>query len=911
MNACLLAIFMVASVFVVRASGIATSLDRWLWEARFGVDHRPVSGEIVLVDIDARSLDSLGVWPLPRRLYGQLTDQLASLGVQDIVFDVDFSAASTPEDDLIFAEAIERAGIVSLAAFVQKAGADGNSGEVVNLPQEMFLQNAWPVVVMVPMEDDSRIWRNLFGFEISGTSELSAAAFLGNYSGTTSGAFGLDYSIAIDQLTRVSLIDVLEGSADPSVFAGKKVIVGASALELRDLFPVPVFEILPGSVIQALGAETLLQNRAMTERGELIALLFASVIVLLLFLTKVEGWQVKVGILVLAVISIEVLAFGVQRLSPVLVPAASAYFLLFFAAVGVILRELGFHKVLSHIATVRRRNSERILGQVFDDSFDAIVVLDKDGNITAANQTARKLFLDEMLTGKPARSVLPAALVEEAEIALGSDKNRQPAPQILTLAGEGTKRRFIEFVVTRSDKTEVSRNRNGDFETRAVACLTCRDVTDERESAEQLRYLAQFDPVTNLANRNELERELSRKMKLANDSGQELCLVQFAVSNFDQIVATLGFSYGDRVRQAIASRLKSHLSQRTTWAAMSADVFAGVYLCETDDDRDLSVIDKIREIIGEDYTVEGARISVQLKFGCAFSEGSIGPEDILKRSGNALAKVRRDDRKQVIRFKPEMGTALQRRRKLETELFKAIARDELSLAYQPLINLEDGSTFGAEALLRWESREFGTVSPFEFIPLAEENGYIVELGAWALNRGMKEARTWQERLRLSVNISPVQFSRGDLVGTVREALERTHFPAELLDLEVTESLFIDESEDLKFHMEELKSLGCSFSLDDFGTGYSSLGYVANYPFSKIKLDKSFVRQSLTSKRDIAIIEAVLHLANGFDMSVLVEGIETQEQARVLKSLGCPMGQGYLFGKPMSSTDFALLVSKAA
>jgi EAL domain-containing protein (putative c-di-GMP-specific phosphodiesterase class I) len=344
---------------------------------------------------------------------------------------------------------------------------------------------------------------------------------------------------------------------------------------------------------------------------------------------------------------------------------------------------------------------------------------------------------------------------------------------------------------------------------------------------------------------------------------------------------------------------------------MSADVFAGVYLCETDDDRDLSVIDKIREIIGEDYTVEGARISVQLKFGCAFSEGSIGPEDILKRSGNALAKVRRDDRKQVIRFKPEMGTALQRRRKLETELFKAIARDELSLAYQPLINLEDGSTFGAEALLRWESREFGTVSPFEFIPLAEENGYIVELGAWALNRGMKEARSWQERLRLSVNISPVQFSRGDLVGTVREALERTHFPAELLDLEVTESLFIDESEDLKFHMEELKSLGCSFSLDDFGTGYSSLGYVANYPFSKIKLDKSFVRQSLTSKRDIAIIEAVLHLANGFDMSVLVEGIETQEQARVLKSLGCPMGQGYLFGKPMSSTDFALLASKAA
>lgn len=903
--------FLVASVFIMRSAGIATSLDRWLWEARFGIDHRPVSGEIVLVDIDARSLDSLDVWPLPRRLYGQLTDELVSFGVQDIVFDVDFSAASTPEDDLLFAEAIERAGNVSLAAFVQKSGATGSSGEVVNLPIERFLQNAWPVVVMVPMEDDSRIWRNLYGFEISGTSELSAAAFLGNYSGATSGAFGLDYSIAIDQLTRVSLVDVLEGSADPSVFAGKKVIVGASALELRDLFPVPVFDILPGSMIQALGAETLLQDRAMSERGELIALLFASAIVLLLLLTKVEGWSIKVGILLLAAISLETVAFGVQNLTPVLVPTASAYFLLFFAAVGVILRELGFHKVLSHIATVRRRNSERILGQVFDDSFDAIVVLDKDGKITAANQTARKLFRDETLTGKSARSVLPAALVEEAEIALGSDLNRQPVPQILTLADEGTKRKFVEFVVTRSDKTEVSTRRTGELETRAVACLTCRDVTDERESAERLKYLAQFDPVTNLANRNELERELSRKMKSANDSSQDLCLVQFAVSNFDQIVATLGFSYGDRVRQAIASRLKNHLSQQITWAAMSADVFAGVYLCEAADERDLSLIDGIREVIGEDYTVEGARISVQLKFGCAFSEGSIGPEDILKRSGNALAKVRRDDRKQIIRFEPAMDTALQRRRKLETELFKAIARDELSLAYQPLINLEDGSTFGAEALLRWESREFGTVSPFEFIPLAEENGYIVELGSWALNRGMKEARTWQKRLRLSVNISPVQFSRDNLVATVHEALERTNFPAELLDLEVTESLFIDESEDLNFHMEQLKSLGCSFSLDDFGTGYSSLGYIANYPFAKIKLDKSFVRQSLASKKDVAIVEAVLHLAKGFDMSVLVEGIETREQAQKLKELGCPMGQGYLFGKPMSSAEFDLLVAKAA
>jgi EAL domain-containing protein (putative c-di-GMP-specific phosphodiesterase class I) len=258
-----------------------------------------------------------------------------------------------------------------------------------------------------------------------------------------------------------------------------------------------------------------------------------------------------------------------------------------------------------------------------------------------------------------------------------------------------------------------------------------------------------------------------------------------------------------------------------------------------------------------------------------------------------------------------MDAALQRRRQLETELFKAIARDELHMAYQPLVRLSDKSVFGVEALLRWDHRELGPISPAEFIPIAEENGYIVELGAWTLNRGMKEAQSWPEPLRLSINLSAVQFSRGNLVGTVAEALERTRFPTERLDLEITESLFIDESLDLKFSMEELRALGCSFSLDDFGTGYSSLGYIPKYPFSKIKLDRSFVPLSTFSRQDVAVIEAVLHLATGYNMSVIVEGIETPEQAARLHELGCHQGQGYLFGRPMSSAQLNARLLNAA
>ncbi|CAE7555540.1 unnamed protein product, partial [Symbiodinium microadriaticum] len=908
-NAALIATVVVVAVVLLRFAGATSSLDRALWETRFLAGERPVSGDIVVVDIDAKSLEKLGVWPLPRRLFADLTDTLVKDGARDIVFDIDFSAASNPEDDALLAAAFERAGNVSLAVFRQSASMSPEAGEVTNKPLDQFLDTAWPVVVMVPMERDSRIWRNLYGYEIEGSAELSAAAYLGDHTGNTEGAFWLDYSIAIDKLERVSLVDVLDGKAAQGLFLDKKVVIGASAQELRDLFPVPVYGVLPGSVIQALGGETLLQGRALEKRGEAIAMGIAFLVFFLLLLTKIDGWAVKIVVLALTALSFEIVAYAILNSSPVLVSTAGAHFILIFAAASVVLRELGFHKLLSHLATIKRRNSERMLGLVFDDSFDAIVVIQDDGKISAASQMARKLFQSDALLGKPARDLLPLELVEEALTVLADHTGNKPVPKILSMSRQNGSRRYIEYVVTRSERSVAQSGSTKKVATQSVACLTCRDVTEEREAAERLAYLACYDPGTGLFNRNGFEEKLDSAMRTARGTGHEVGVVQVAIINLDQIIASLGFSYGDQVRSAIATRLKSHLAQKAEWAALSPEVFAGVFQC--DGNQDVEMIETLKEVIGEDYKVEGARISVQLKFGFVVSDGQLSPENLLKKSGNALAKVRRDQQVQSLAFKPEMDVALERRRTLETELFKAIVRDELHVVYQPLVNLADQSIFGVEALLRWDHRELGPISPAEFVPIAEENGYIVELGAWVLNRGMKEALSWPSPLRLSVNISAIQLSRGNLIDTVQEALHRTNFPAERLDLEITESLFIDDSLDLEFHMRELSAIGCSFSLDDFGTGYSSLSYIPKYPFSKIKLDRSFVRQSISNEQDIAVIEAVLHLAKGYRMSVVVEGIETPDQANRLKELGCQFGQGFLFGRPVSAVNLAALLTNAA
>jgi diguanylate cyclase (GGDEF)-like protein/PAS domain S-box-containing protein len=909
LKAALIVSFALAITLGLRLSGAGNALDRFLWEVRFMTDERPVSGNIVFVEIDAKSLDEFGVWPLPRRVFADLTEKLSGAGAGDIVFDVDFSAASNPQDDAWLAAAFERAGNVSLATFRQSASSEPEAGEVVNQPIAELLEQAWPVVVMVPMEKDSRIWRNLYGFEIDGTTELSAAAYLGEHTGDTKGAFWLDYSIAIDLLERYSLVDVLNGEAPPGAFHGKKVIVGASAQELRDLFPVPVHSVLPGSMIQALGAETLLQHRALVPRGELAALCGALVIFLILLMTKIDGWAIKISILVLSAVALEIIVFGLQRTAPLLVPTSSAHFVLFIAAASIVFRELGFHKILSHLATIRQRNSERMLGLVFEDSFDAIIVIKAGGRISAANQMAKDLFRQEVLIGESSRNVLPAELVEDALAVLAIPPVGKPVPKTLAAVQDDGRRHYIEYVVTRSERTVAKSNHSKEVTTQAVACLTCRDVTQERQAMERLSYFACYDPVTGLLNRNGFESKLETLLKSARTRRTELCVLQVAIVNLDQIIASLGHTYGDQLRHAIAVRLTNRLAQKAEWSAISADIFAAAFVCGPE--QDLAMVEAVNEVVGEDFNIEGARISVQLKFGYLVADGSMTPETCLKNSGNALAMVRRDSKSQALAFRPELNEHLQRRRRLETELFKAIVRDEVHMVYQPLVNLSNNAVYGVEALLRWNHRELGPISPVEFIPIAEENGYIVELGAWVLNRAMKETLSWPGQLRLSVNISAAQFSRGNLVATVKEALERTGFPAGRLDLEITESLFIDESLDLDFHMEELRSLGCSFSLDDFGTGYSSLGYIPKYPFSKIKLDRTFVRQSISSKQDVSVIEAVLHLARGYDMTVVVEGIETAEQAERLRELGCHHGQGYYFGRPTPGSDLTRLLLRAA
>ncbi len=277
----------------------------------------------------------------------------------------------------------------------------------------------------------------------------------------------------------------------------------------------------------------------------------------------------------------------------------------------------------------------------------------------------------------------------------------------------------------------------------------------------------------------------------------------------------------------------------------------------------------------------------------------------------ALSIARTASGKGYASFSPEMDENLRARQELETAMQQAMERGEISLMFQPQAALEDGSIIGVEALMRWMHPELGAVPPDRFIPVAEETGKIVELGRWILEAACREVATWPGQLRLSVNVSPIQFELVDVVAEVKEALTRSGFPAHRLDIEITEGIFMSNARPVIDALEKLRAIGIGIALDDFGTGYSSLGYLGRLPVDKIKIDQSFVKRLPGDQQAGVIIRAVMMLSEALDKIVIAEGIETADQAWMLKMMGCKVGQGYHFGRPKTATEMHALLGEAA
>jgi diguanylate cyclase (GGDEF)-like protein/PAS domain S-box-containing protein len=434
------------------------------------------------------------------------------------------------------------------------------------------------------------------------------------------------------------------------------------------------------------------------------------------------------------------------------------------------------------------------------------------------------------------------------------------------------------------------------------------DITEARNAEARISYLASFDSLTGLANRDQFQSHASRECAAAASDNHWRALLYLDLDGFKSVNDSFGHAAGDDLLKTVAGRLRSCVPQNAMVARLGGDEFA-IWLSPATPAKAEALAETIIETIGVPFDVHGTQVYIGASIGIAFTpKHGTEPDTLLGKADLALYRAKADGKGLSRFFVEEYELSIAERRKLQSDMKLAIAKQEFELHYQPLVDLSHGGVSGFEALIRWRSPTRGFVSPADFIPAAETSGLIVAIGRWVLFQACKDAARWPDEIRVAVNVSPQQVRAPDFVQTVVLALKASGLPPSRLELEVTEGVFLDSSPSALTNLHALRDKGIRVALDDFGTGYSSLSYLINFPVDKIKIDRSFVRDCATRQENQAIVDAILTIARKLSIEVTAEGVETAEQALALKLRRCDTIQGFLLSKPRPLAEVPEMLS---
>ncbi len=427
---------------------------------------------------------------------------------------------------------------------------------------------------------------------------------------------------------------------------------------------------------------------------------------------------------------------------------------------------------------------------------------------------------------------------------------------------------------------------------------TYEDVSSRRRVEAQIAHMAHHDGLTNLVNRTHFHARLDEALKDLRNGGPGLAIFSIDLDGFKGVNDTMGHPLGDELLRQVGLRLKEHMRDEDVVARVGGDEFAVLQVGADVFERASELAARMVAILSEPFNLEGTVVAVGASVGIAFApDHGVLLGDLMKNADLALYRAKADGRKTYRMFEIDMDNELKARRALEADLRQALTADEFEVHYQPLVNARSMQITGFEALIRWHHPTRGMVPPADFIPVAEETGLIVPIGEWVLRQACAQATTWPGGLTLAVNLSPAQFKGRSIVEAVMQALVQSGLPAKRLELEITESLLLHDNEATLGLLHEFKMLGIQIAMDDFGTGYSSLSYLRSFPFDKIKIDQSFVREMSTRSDCVKIVRSISALGASLGMETTAEGVETVEQLQQLQAAGCDQVQGYLLGRP--------------
>lgn len=552
-----------------------------------------------------------------------------------------------------------------------------------------------------------------------------------------------------------------------------------------------------------------------------------------------------------------------------------------------------------------------IAGQEFDAVLLDVMMPDMDGLevLRRIRQTKSSLELPVVMVTAKSQS----EDVVEALEAKANDYVTKPVDFAIALARVNAQvdRKRAEDTIKRTNAK--LKNINDDLEQRiaertSALVETNRQLQDEVQlrmrSEAEVREMALHDSLTGLGNRVLFRCELDHMLDKVTNL-DEVSVLFIDLDGFKGVNDTLGHSAGDELLVRIADVLNDLVDETDLVARLGGDEFAILHHNENSPESAKKLADRIVRTVAEIGSLNGQPVSVGASIGIVVASADCArPEDLLRNADVAMYKAKADGRGNFCLFDPVMNAVLLERRQIEIDMMTAFVQGQFEVHYQPLVSLETNCVCSFEALTRWRHPQRGLIPPTKFIPIAEETGLIVQIGDWVMREACIQASKWEGNARVGVNVSPVQFMRGNVINTVIGALAVSGLNPNRLEIEITESTLLEGTKQTLDTLTALRELGVRIVMDDFGTGYSSLGYLHSFPFDKIKIDRSFVRDSDSSNNSGAIVQAITELGRKFGISTTAEGVETAEQLRFVVSEGCSEAQGWIFSQPIPPGDIA-------
>ena len=558
---------------------------------------------------------------------------------------------------------------------------------------------------------------------------------------------------------------------------------------------------------------------------------------------------------------------------------------------------------------------EKIRAEIALNSIgDAVICTDIDCNVDYLNIAAEKItgWSRDDAYGKPINQVFNIinALTRKPAfnpvgLVLQIDRPRTLCPDTLLIRQDGTE-------IAIEDSPSPIHNWGGQL---TGVVIVFHDVSAAKAMAIKMTHLAQHDCLTNLPNRLLLNDRIAQAITLASRHHTQLAVLYLDLDNFKNINDSLGHATGDKLLQSVTKRLKECIRESDTVSRQGGDEFV-ILLAETKNSEDAAFsAQKILDDLQALHKIGKSQLHVTTSIGISiYPTDGLDADTLLKNADTAMYYAKEKGRNNYQFFMAEMNTRAMERLIIESNLRHALEKNQFILHYQSKVNLRTGQITGAEALLRWQHDEWGEVAPDIFVSVAEDSGLIVPIGRWVLREACKQAKVWQDAglptIAVAINISAQEFLQKDFVEGVRAVLVETRLAAHYLELEITESVLMQDAKCSISILQQLKKMGITLSVDDFGTGYSSLSYLQRFPIDVLKIDQSFVRNIESAKDDGIIVSAIISMGNSLKLKVVAEGIETPNQLAFLKARHCEEGQGYFFSHPLTAEKFGKLLLKS-